>query len=134
MERWLGRWSDHCYAALRIVAGLLYLSHGTQKLFGFPGDRAVAASPLMQAAGIIEVVTGVLIVVGLGTGYAAFLASGEMASAYFISHAPHGFWPILNRGELPVLFCFLFLLIASHGAGPFSFDRRTLILKNSGKR
>ncbi len=134
MERWLGRQSDYCYAILRIVAGLLYLSHGTQKLFGFPGDRAVAGTPLMQAAGVIELVAGVLIVVGLYTGYAAFLASGEMASAYFISHAPHGFWPILNRGELPVLFCFLFLLIASRDAGPLSLDRRRLALKSWGKQ
>jgi len=123
MERWLGPWSDYCYAVLRIVAALLYLSHGTQKLFGFPGGRAVAGNPLLQTAGVIEVVAGCLIVLGLYTRYAAFLASGEMAAAYFIVHIWNGFWPIVNRGELPVLYCFLFLFIASRGAGPLSLDR-----------
>lgn len=123
MERWLGPWSGSCYAMLRIVAGSLFLAHGTQKLIGFPGGKAVAAAPLMQTAGGIESVAGILIVLGFCTTYAAFIASGEMAFAYFISHAPHGFWPILNRGELPVLLCFLFLLIASRGAGPLSIDR-----------
>jgi len=122
MERWLGPWSDYCYAVLRIVAALLYLSHGTQKLFGFPGGRAVAGNPLLQTAGVIEVVAGCLIVLGLYTRYAAFLASGEMAAAYFIVHIWNGFWPIVNRGELPVLYCFLFLFIASRGAGPLSLD------------
>jgi putative oxidoreductase len=107
---------------LRIVAGLLYLSHGTLKLFGFPGGRGVVGSPLMQTAGVIELVAGLLIVLGLCTTYAAFLASGEMAAAYFIGHLPNGFWPIVNRGELAVVYCFLFLFIASRGAGPLSLD------------
>ncbi len=123
MDRWLGPWRDTCYALLRIVAALLYVCHGTQKLFGVPGGRAVAGTTLMQAAGVIELVAGSLLVVGLFTTYAAFLASGEMAVAYFISHARGGFWPILNRGELAVLFCFLFLYIASRGSGPLSLDQ-----------
>jgi len=123
MERWLGPWSDSCYAVLRIVAALLYLCHATQKLFGVPGGRAVAGNPLLQTAAVIELIAGVLIALGLYTTYAAFLASGEMAAAYFTVHFWNGFWPILNRGELPVLFCFLFLFIASRGAGPLSLDR-----------
>ncbi len=105
------------------MAALLYVCHGTQKLVGFPGGRAVAGATLMQAAGVIELVAGGLLVVGLFTTYAAFLASGEMAVAYFISHAPGGFWPILNRGELAVLYCFLFLYVASRGSGPLSLDQ-----------
>ena len=123
MERWLGPWSDYGYGVLRIVAALLYLSHGTQKLFGFPGGHAVVGNRLLQTAGVIELVAGFLIALGLYTSYAALLASGEMAAAYFIVHIWNGFWPIVNRGELPVLYCFLFLFIASRGAGPLSHDR-----------
>ena len=123
MDRWLGPWRDACYTLLRIVAALLYVCHGTQKLFGFPGGRAVVGTTLLQAAGVIELVAGGLLVAGLFTTYAAFLASGEMAVAYFTSHARGGFWPILNRGELAELFCFLFLYIAARGSGPLSLDQ-----------
>ena len=123
MERWLGPWSDYGYGVLRIVAALLYLSHGTQKLFGFPGGHAVVGNRLLQTAVVIELVAGFLIALGLYTSYAALLASGQMAAAYFIVHIWKGFWPIVNRGELPVLFCFLFLFIAFRGAGPLSLDR-----------
>ncbi len=123
MEKWLGPWSDYCYAGLRIVAALLYLCHATQKLFGVPGGHAVVGNRLGQTAGVIELVAGSLILLGLCTRYAAFLASGEMAAAYFTVHIWNGFWPIVNRGELAVLFCFLFLFIASRGAGPLSLDR-----------
>ncbi len=123
MERWLGPWSEHCYAVLRIVAALLYFCHGTQKLFGVPGGRTVVGNPLLQTAGIIELVAGALIALGLFTTYAAFLASGEMAAAYLSTHSWNGFWPIVNRGELAVLYCFLFLFIAFRGAGPLSLDR-----------
>jgi len=122
MERWLGAWREHCYALLRVVTGLLFFCHGVQKLFGFPGGRAVAGTSLLQTAGIIELVAGALIALGLWTSYAAFLASGEMAVAYFTAHAPGGFWPILNRGELAVVYCLLFLYIASRGAGPLSVE------------
>ena len=123
MERLLAPWRDYLYAVLRIVTGLLFFCHGMQKLFGFPGGRAVVTAPLMQTAGIIELVAGGLIAVGFLTGYAAFLASGQMAVAYFAAHAPSGFFPIVNRGELAVVYCFLFLYIAARGAGPASVER-----------
>ncbi len=123
MERWLGPWRDTSYALLRFVSALLYVCHGTQKLCGFPGGRAVVSSPLLQMAGVIELVAGSLLVAGLFTTYAAFLASGEMAVAYFTSHARGGVWPILNRGELAVLLCFLFLYFSFRGSGPLSLDQ-----------
>ena len=122
MERWLAPWRGHCYALLRIVAGLLFLCHGAQKLLGFPGGKAAVTAPLMQAAGAIELIGGALIAVGFLAGYAAFLASGEMAVAYFTVHAPGGFFPIVNRGELAVLYCFVFLYIAARGSGPLSVE------------
>jgi putative oxidoreductase len=118
MERWLGRFADLFYAALRIVAGVLFACHGAQKLFGVFGERASA--PLMVAGGIIELVGGALIALGLVAGFAAFVASGEMAVAYFKFHAQGGFWPIQNHGELAVLYCFLFLFIAARGSGSIS--------------
>jgi putative oxidoreductase len=128
MERFLGAYSSYIYAVMRIVVGLLYACHGAQKLFGVLGgvDRRGASVPLFSLfglAGIIELVGGLLIVVGLMTGYAAFVASGELATAYFIAHVPRGFWPIQNTGELAVLYCFVFLYIASRGAGAWSIDR-----------
>jgi putative oxidoreductase len=123
MERFLGKYSSRLYALMRIVVGLLFAAHGSQKLFGFPGGQApVQLGSLTGAAGVIELVCGALIAVGLLTGYAAFLASGQMAVAYFMRHYNLGFWPILNRGELAVLYCFVFLYIASHGSGSWSFD------------
>jgi putative oxidoreductase len=123
--RFLSRYADHLYAVLRIVAGFLFLLHGAQKLFGVLGGQQVSAAdaPLMFLAGIIELVGGALIMVGLFTGVAAFIASGEMAVAYFMVHVPMGFWPILNQGELAALYCFLFLYIAARGSGPLSLDR-----------
>jgi len=125
MTRWLGKYSPYLYALLRIVAGLLFAMHGTQKLLGWPlpsqGGRPPLAS-LYGVAGIIELVGGVLIMIGLFASIAAFIASGEMAYAYFTQHQPGGTWPIQNRGELAVLFCFLFLYIASHGSGVWSID------------
>jgi len=119
--RFLGRYADVLYGVLRIVAGLLFLCHGGQKLFGwFCGDKV--ADPMMMAAGVIELVGGLLIAIGLFTSIAAFLASGEMASAYFIAHAPHSPIPIVNHGELAVLYCFLFLYMAARGSGRLSVD------------
>ena len=128
MERFLGTYSSYLYAVMRIVAGLLFACHGAQKLFGVLGgvDQQGGSAPLFSLfglAGIIELVGGLLIAVGLMTGYAAFVASGEMAGAYFMAHAPRGFWPIQNTGELAVLYCFVFLYIASRGAGVWSVDR-----------
>lgn len=122
MERWLGRFADLFYAALRIVAGVLFACHGAQKLFGVLGGRQMTGNPQMLAAGIIELAGGVLIAFGLIAGWAAFVACGEMAVAYFKAHAPGGFWPIQNGGELAVLYCFLFLFIAARGSGSISLD------------
>jgi len=123
MERWLGGLSEVFYAVLRLVAGLMFACHGAQKLFGVLGGHKMLGNPMMAAAGVIEVVGGVLVALGLFAGWAAFVASGEMAVAYFRMHAPGGPWPILNHGELAVLYCFLFLYIASRGSGPYGIDR-----------
>jgi putative oxidoreductase len=122
MERLLGRYSPRAFALLRIFAGLMFMMHGTQKLFGWPGGEKVAHGSLMGLAGVIEVVCGALILIGLFGSIAAFIASGEMAAAYFMAHAGQGFWPIQNRGELAVLYCFLFLYVAAHGSGVWSVD------------
>jgi len=122
MDRWLGRHAERIYTLLRIVAGVLFACHGAQKLFGALGGTAMTSNPMMLAAAIIEFGGGLLIAVGLLTSWAAFLASGEMAVAYFMVHAKGGFWPILNKGELAVVYCFLFLYIAARGAGPYSAD------------
>jgi putative oxidoreductase len=122
MERLIGRYSDVLFAIMRLVIGALFACHGAQKLFGAFGGQVMTSIPLMFVAGIIELVGGILIAVGLWTGYAAFVASGEMAVAYFRVHAPGGFWPIVNQGELAVLYCFLFLYLASHGPGKLSLE------------
>jgi putative oxidoreductase len=122
MERALAPLAPHTYALLRIVAGLLFISHGGQKLFGWFGGQAVPVSSLFGVAGVIELILGALITIGLLTSYAAFIASGEMAAAYFIGHFPTSFWPLENQGEPAVLFCFLFLHVASRGAGIWSVD------------
>ena len=113
------------FAALRIVAGFLFSCHGAQKLFGAFGGQVMTHNPLMLAAGIIEFGAGILILLGLLTRFAAFIASGEMAVGYFMQHAGWGqkFFPIVNKGELAVVYCFLFLFIACHGAGKFAADK-----------
>ncbi len=121
--KFLSGLESYAFAALRIVAGFLYLCHGAQKLFGAFGAHSMLHVPLMLAAGIIEFGGGVLILLGLFTRFAAFIASGEMAVAYFIQHAKRGFFPIMNQGELAVVYCFLFFYIACHGAGKFGVDR-----------
>ena len=122
MERWLGKYSDVCYGLMRIVVGLLFACHGAQKLFGLFGGMGAASSPLITTAGVIEFFGGVIIALGLWAGSVAFITSGEMAVAYFMMHAPHGFWPIVNKGELAVLYCFVFLYIASKGSGSLSIE------------
>jgi putative oxidoreductase len=119
----LNRYSDHLYSLMRLMAGLLFACHGAQKLFGALGGPQTLHVPLMLAAGIIEFFGGLLIALGVFTSIAALIASGEMAVAYFMGHAPHGFWPIRNHGELAVLFCFVFLYIASRGDGTWSVRR-----------
>jgi putative oxidoreductase len=105
----------------RIITGLLFLQHGLQKLFGMFGG-STPAEPLLWAAGAIELCGGALVAAGLFTRWAAFFSSGAMAAAYFFVHAPHGFWPIVNKGELAVLYCWAFLMIATRGPGPWSLD------------
>jgi putative oxidoreductase len=122
MERWLGRYSAHIYALLRIVAGLVFSLHGAQKLFGVLGGQSVELMSQRGLAGIIELVGGVLIAIGLFTSPVAFIASGEMAVAYFQAHFPRGLWPIQNGGEPAVLYCFVFLYFAAMGSGKFSVD------------
>jgi putative oxidoreductase len=118
----LDRFQEPVYAAMRIVVGLLFMMNGAQKLFGSFGGNAVPIASMPGAAGVIEFVGGLLIMFGLLTGIAAFIASGEMAFAYFIVHFPMGGWPIQNGGQLSVLFCFIFLFIAARGPGILSLD------------
>jgi putative oxidoreductase len=122
MDRWLGPQSERIFALLRLVAGLLFACHGAQKLFGAFGATPMTGNPMMLAAGLIEFGGGLLIAIGLLASWAAFIASGQMAVAYFMAHAKGGFWPIVNKGELAVVYCFLFLYIAARGAGPYSAD------------
>ena len=126
MERWLGRFSDVAYALLRVMAGLMFALHGSQKLFNFPpGEHGgVELLSLRGLAGVIELFGGLLIAAGIFAGYAAFIASGEMAVAYFMVHAPNGFWPLVNHGELPALYSFVFLYIATRGNGRYAIVSR----------
>jgi putative oxidoreductase len=118
-------WSPQLLSVLRIVTALLYLLHGTQKLFGIPpsaSGRTVELASRLGVAGTIEVVGGALILLGLFTRPAAFICSGEMAAAYFLAHLPRGWLPLVNQGELPALYCFIFLYLAAAGGGPWSLD------------
>ncbi len=118
----LARLSEPVYAAFRIVTGALFAFHGAQKLLGMFGGQIQPVGSMLWIAGVIELVGGILIAIGLFAGLAAFLASGEMAVAYFTAHAPKGTWPIQNQGELAALYCFAFLYIAARGAGWLSID------------
>jgi putative oxidoreductase len=122
MQKALGRLAPWFYVLLRVVAGLAFAQHGAQKLFGVLGGSAVELATQRGAAGIIEFVGGIMIALGLFTSPIAFLASGEMAWAYFQAHAPRGFWPIQNGGELAVLYCFIFLYLSAAGSGKLSID------------
>ena len=120
---WLSRWQPQLLAVLRIVAALLFLEHGLMKLFHFPAPQMPGPLPtLLVVAAVIELVAGVLITLGLFTRLAAFVASGEMAVAYFMSHFPKSFWPGINMGDAAILFCFVFLYIAAAGPGAWSID------------
>lgn len=119
------RWAPYLQSVLRIVAAFSFVTHGTQKLFAVPavGPREpVDLVSLAGLAGVLETFGGLLLLVGLFTGPVALLLSGEMAVAYFLRHAPQGFWPILNRGEVAALFCFIWLYLAAAGPGPWSLD------------
>jgi len=122
MERWLGRYSEWIYAVTRIVIGLMFAAHGAQKLFGGPGGPPMTGNGMMMAAGTIEFLCGLMIALGVWAGWAAFIASGEMAVAYFTAHAPNAVSPLANKGELAVAYCFIFLFIAAKGSGKLSLD------------
>lgn len=126
MNTTLETWTPRLLSVLRIAVGLLFIEHGTQKLFAFPVAPAFplpAAFSLLWVGAILESVGGLLIVLGLFTRPTAFVLSGEMAVAYFMFHAPRGFFPVVNGGEGAILFCFVFLYLAAAGAGPWSLDR-----------
>ena len=122
MENALAPFASYAYAIMRIILGLSFVSHAGQKLFGWFGGQPVPLGSLFGVAGMIEIVLGLLITIGLFTSYTAFIASGEMAVAYFIGHFPKSFWPLENAGEPAVLFCFIFLYMATHGSGIWSVD------------
>ena len=121
----LATWTPRLLGLLRIITGFLYLQHGTAKLFGAPHVAmfdGLQVMSLMGVAGILELVGGALLLLGLFTRPVAFILSGQMAAAYFMAHAPQGFLPILNGGELAVLYSFIFLYFAAAGGGAFSLD------------
>ena len=117
-------WAPRLLSVLRIVSAFLFMAHGAQKLFGFPGGQAAVgfAFSMIGVAGILEFFGGALLAVGLFTRPVAFILSGEMAAAYFIGHAPKNLWPVLNGGELAALYSFLFLYFSAAGGGPWSVD------------
>jgi putative oxidoreductase len=117
----LNRYADPVYCLMRLIVGLMFACHGADKIFGMFGGK-IATAPLMQFGGWIELGCGVLIAVGLLTRIAAFLASGMMAVAFFMAHFPGGFFPIVNKGELAVVYCFVFLFMIFYGAGRWSID------------
>ena len=122
----LSRWEPQALSVLRIVSGFLFMAHGMQKLFGFPAGAQPGQRPplgsTMGVGGVLEFVGGLLLLLGLFTRPVAFVLSGMMAVAYFGWHASGGFWPVVNRGELAVLYCFVFLYFVFAGPGPWSVD------------
>jgi putative oxidoreductase len=118
------RWLPRMLVLLRIVTALLFMEHGTQKLFGFPPspNPGPPLFSLLGVQGVIEFVGGVLLLIGLFTRPVAFILSGDMAVAYFMAHAPASFFPVINRGDTAILYCFVFLFIAVAGPGPLSVD------------
>ena len=124
MAAFMKRWEGETYALMRIMVGFLFLWHGMQKLLGFPPLPEGVAVPAFVTwiAGPIELVGGLLVMIGLQTRWAAFLCSGLMAFAYWMGHGTHALLPIVNQGELAAAYCFVFLYIAAHGAGRWSVD------------
>ena len=125
-------WAPYLLSLLRIVAAFLFMQFGTAKLFGFPapimpGGGTAPIGSLPGIAGFLEAFGGFFLLIGLFSRPVAFLLSGEMAFAYFIGHAPQGFWPVLNQGHPAVLFCFLFLYLSAAGPGPWSLDAKRQI-------
>lgn len=123
MRAIMSKYAEYCYALMRMVVGFLFLWHGMQKLFGFPpGMPAGVPAFITYVAGPIELFGGILVMIGLFTHWAAFIASGQMAFAYWIAHGTKALLPLQNQGELAVLYCFVFLFIASRGGGIWSVD------------
>ncbi|HEY0100726.1 MAG TPA: DoxX family protein [Pyrinomonadaceae bacterium] len=125
-DSFFSTWTPRILSVLRIVAALLMMQHGAQKLFGFPAGAQGSQTPpllsMMGFVGILEFFGGLLLLLGLFTRPVAFLLSGLMAVAYFMAHAPQGLWPVLNRGELAALYSFVFLYLAVAGGGVWSVD------------
>ncbi|HET7650258.1 MAG TPA: DoxX family protein [Gammaproteobacteria bacterium] len=124
-RKFLDAWSPRLLSVLRVVTAFLFMAHGTSKLFHYPsaafGD--IKLFSLIGLAGVLEAFGGGLVLLGLFTRPVAFILSGEMAFAYFMAHAPGGFWPLLNHGEAAVFYCFVFLYFAAAGGGSWSLDR-----------
>lgn len=121
----LNRYAPQMRSVLRIVAALIFVAHGTQKILGFPAsEMSPPAFSIFWTAGIIELITGTLLILGLLSRPAAFLASGQMAVAYWMVHAPQSPFPVLNHGDAAILFCFVFLYLVFAGPGPWSLDAR----------
>ncbi len=123
---WLTNCSPRLLSILRIITAFLFMQHGGMKLLGFPAPfpmGEVHLFSLIGLAGVLELAGGFLLLIGLFTRPVAFILSGEMAVAYFMAHAPHGFWPVLNGGEAAVLYCFVFLYLAAAGGGEWSVGR-----------
>ena len=123
MANFMRPYESQTYALFRIVVGFLFLCHGMQKLFGFPGTMPPGAPAfIVYIGGSIELIGGILVMIGLFTRWAAFISSGEMAVAYWMAHGPRALLPIVNQGELAVVYCFAFLFIAARGGGIWSVD------------
>lgn len=122
MAAFMKRYTGEIYAILRIIVGVNFLLHGTQKLFGFPQAAPDAPAFVLYGAGGIELVGGLLVAIGLQTRWAAFICSGTMAAAYWMAHGLNHFFPMLNQGELAITYCFVFLFISSYGSGKWSVD------------
>ena len=123
MARFMAPYDSETYALLRIVAGFLFLWHGCQKLLGFPGGLPPGVPPfIIYVAGPIELIGGTLVMLGLFTRWAAFFCSGQMAAAYWMGHGTRALLPIMNQGELAVIYCFVFLHIAARGPGRWSVE------------
>lgn len=134
LDSFYSKWTPRLLSVLRIVAGFLIMQHGMQKLLGLPAPMPGGTVPLLSlfgVSGVLELVGGILILLGLFTRLAAFILSGELAVAYFMAHAPQGFWPLLNKGELAAIYSFVFLFLAVAGGGEWALDR--LLRRGAGR-